>query len=175
MVLKTLKCKMNLVSNLQNLQVVDRETEAELLEKHMDVVNEALNADLVQFRHVPEKEEFLEQFKQIRRRYKFLVLWGESCTGKTVWAKYLFGDAGKVLEVNCASCPEPDLREFRPLQHKGILFDEAPAEMVLRQKKLFQSPATKCRLGCSVTNCHAYDVYVSGVAMMIASNMGKLS
>ena len=164
------RCKMNLVSNLQNLQVVDRETEAELLEKHMDVVNEALNADLVQFRHVPEKEEFLEQFKQIRRRYKFLVVWGESCTGKTVWAKYLFGDAGKVLEVNCASCPEPDLREFRPLQHKGILFDEAPAEMVLRQKKLFQSPASKCRLGCSVTNCHAYDVYVSGVAMMIASN-----
>ena len=164
------KCKMNLVSNLQNLQVVDRETEAELLDKHMDVVNKALNADLVQFRHVPEREEFLEQIKQIRRRYKFLVVWGESCTGKTVWAKYLFGDAGKVLEVNCASCPEPDLREFRPLQHKGILFDEAPAEMVLRQKKLFQSPASKCRLGCSVTNCHAYDVYVSGVAMMIASN-----
>ena len=49
------RCKMNLVSNLQNLQVVDRETEAELLEKHMDVVNEALNADLVEFRHVPEK------------------------------------------------------------------------------------------------------------------------
>ena len=164
------RCKMNLVSNLQNLQVLDRETEAELLDKHMDVVNKALNADLVQFRHVPEREEFLEQIKQIRRRYKFLVVWGESCTGKTVWAKYLFGDAGKVLEVNCASCPEPDLREFRPLQHKGILFDEAPAEMVLRQKKLFQSPASKCRLGCSVTNCHAYDVYVSGVAMMIASN-----
>ena len=26
------------------------------------------------------------------------------------------------------------------------------------------------RLGCSTTNCHAYDVFVSGVAMMIASN-----
>ena len=27
-----------------------------------------------------------------------------------------------------------------------------------------------CRMGASTTNCHAYDVYVSGVAMMIASN-----
>ena len=25
-------------------------------------------------------------------------------------------------------------------------------------------------MGCSTTNCHAYDVFVSGVAMMIASN-----
>ena len=25
-------------------------------------------------------------------------------------------------------------------------------------------------MGCSTTNCHAYDVYVAGIAMMIASN-----
>ena len=87
-----------------------------------------------------------------------------------MWTKWLFGDSYVVLEVNCASCPEPDLREFRPLLHKGILFDEASAEMVLRQKKLFQCPPTEVRLGCSVTNCHAYDVFVSGVAMVIASN-----
>ena len=42
--------------------------------------------------------------------------------------------------------------------------------MVLRQKKLFQAPPTTVRLGCSTTNCHAYDVFVSGVAMIIASN-----
>ena len=45
--------------------------------------------------------------------------------------------------------------------------------MVLRQKKLFQGPPTLVRLGCSTTNCHAYDVFVSGVAMMIASNNWK--
>ena len=164
------RCKMNLMSNLQNLQVVDRETEAELLRSKKEIIDEALRADLCEFRFVAEKEPFLQQFEQIRRRYKFLVLHGASCTGKTVWAKFLFEDPDLVLEINCASCPEPDLREFRPMLHKGILIDEASAEMVLRQKKLFQAPPVDCRMGASNTNCHAYDVYVSGVAMMIASN-----
>ena len=105
---------------------------------------------------------FLEQLLVIRSRYKCLVLVGSSCTGKTVWAKWIFSDEQLVLEVNCASCPEPDLREFRALDHKGILFDEASCVMVLQQKKLFQSPPTPVRLGCSTTNCHAYDVFISG-------------
>ena len=79
-------------------------------------------------------------------------------------------DEANVLEVNCASCPEPDLREFRPLLHKGLLFDEASCQMVLQQKKLFQAPPTPVRLGCSTTNCNAYDVFVSGVGLMVASN-----
>jgi len=83
---------------------------------------------------------------------------------------WLLNDPQVILEVNCASCPEPDLRDFRPLLHRGILFDQATAEMVLRQRKLFQAPAVDVRLGCSTRNCHAYDVFVSGVAMMIASN-----
>ena len=67
--------------------------------------------------------------------------------------------------------PEPDLREFRPLLCKGILFDEASCRMVLQQKKLFQAPPSPVRLGCSTTtNSHAYDVFISGVALMIASS-----
>ena len=113
---------------------------------------------------------FLAQLKLIRSRYTYLVLVGGSGTGKTVWAKWIFGDTNFVLEVNCASCPEPDLREYRPLVHKCILFDEASCNMVLQQNKLFQAPPTPVRLGCSTTNCHAYDVFISGVGLMIASN-----
>ena len=87
-----------------------------------------------------------------------------------MWAKWVFGDEANVLEVNCASCPEPDLREFRPLLHKGILFDEASCQMVLQQKKLFQAPPSPVRLGCSTTICHAYDVFISGVGLMTAFN-----
>ena len=76
-----------------------------------------------------------------------MVLVGSSCTGKTVWAKWIFGDEQNVLEVNCACSPEPDLREFRPLKHKGILFDEASCQMVLQQKLLFQAPPMPVRLG----------------------------
>ena len=42
--------------------------------------------------------------------------------------------------------------------------------MILAQKKLFQAPPVDVRLGCSATNCHAYDVFVSGVAMMVCTN-----
>ena len=54
--------------------------------------------------------------------------------------------------------------------HNGILFDEASCTMVLQQEKLFQAPPTPVRLGCSTTNCHAYDVFISGVGLMSASN-----
>ena len=37
-------------------------------------------------------------------------------------------------------------------------------------KKLFQCPAVEISLGGSTTNCHAYDVWVHGCALMIASN-----
>ena len=42
--------------------------------------------------------------------------------------------------------------------------------MGLQQNKLFQCPNADVQLGCSTTNCHSYSVYVSGVAMIIASN-----
>ena len=118
---------------IDRLEGVVREQEAELLKSRMAIIQEALRADLCEFREVPEKEAFLKQFEGIRNRYDFLVLHGQSCTGETIWAKWLFDDPQAVLEINCASCPEPDLRDFRPLAHKGILFDEASAEMVLRQ------------------------------------------
>ena len=35
---------------------------------------------------------------------------------------------------------------------------------------LFQAPPMPVRLGCSTTNCHAYDVFISGTGLMIASN-----
>ena len=164
------KCKGNLIQNLANHDVVARETLASALHEKKRIISEALRAEMVEFRHVPQKEPFLEQFEHISNRYKFMVVHGESGTGKTVWARWLFGDPQFVLEVNCASCPEPDLRDLDPLLHKAILYDEASPEMVLRQKKLFQAPPASVRLGCSTTNCHAYDVFVSGVAMIIASN-----
>ena len=42
--------------------------------------------------------------------------------------------------------------------------------MVLAQKKLFQSPPCMVQLGASSTNCHAYEVFVSGVGFIVCSN-----
>ena len=72
--------------------------------------------------------------------------------------------------MNCAACPEPDLRELDPEIHKGILFDEASATMVLAQRRLFQAPPCWVDLGCSTTNCHKYQVFLSGMMLIVASN-----
>ena len=89
---------------------------------------------------------------------------------ETQYALQITGKPDEVLEVNCASCPEPDLRDFIFGVHKAILFDEAKCKMVLAQKKLFQAGAAWVHLGCSVTNCHAYRVFVHGVMMIICCN-----
>ena len=163
------KCCHNLTSNLQNLKTLAVNQHAEITAAKKRIIHEALRGQLCAFRAVPEKDPFLAQFAVIKSRYKFLVACGPSGTGKTVWAKWLLGNPDVCLEVNCASCPEPDLRALTP-KHRLILYDEASCEMVLKQKKLLQGPPDDVLLGCSTTNCHSYNVFVSGVGMVICSN-----
>ena len=56
------------------------------------------------------------------------------------------------------------------MKHKIILLDEASPQMVINQKLLMQGPASMVKLGQSSTNCHAYDVFVSGIMLIICSN-----
>jgi len=74
------------------------------------------------------------------------------------------------FETNCSNCPEPDLRGFESGYHRVILFDEATCELVLRNKKLFQAPASFVQLGCSTTNCHTYEHWLNQIALVITSN-----
>ena len=119
---------------------------------------------------LPAAAPFLDQFAELRARYRFLVLWGRSGTGKTSWARHVTGDSQQVLEVNCAATPEPDLRGYKRHLHKRIVCDEASPRMVLAQKKLFQSPPCMVQLGASSTNCHAYEAFVSGTGFIACSN-----
>ena len=74
-------------------------------------------------------------------RKKFLVLEGPSCYGKTQFALGIDG-AAKTLEVNCARCVEPNLRDLLqgPGGHTAVLLDEAKATMILGMKKVVQGP-----------------------------------
>ena len=76
----------------------------------------------------------------------------------------------KALELNCAVCPEPDLKEYDPLAIDLILFDEANTNKVLQHRQLFQAPDAFVGLGSSLTNCHAYKVWSRRKKLVIASN-----
>ena len=164
-----LKCVSNLTGNLRNLQTVEAEQEKIFFEEKRRIVVEALKGQVRAFKPQPKLKEFQAQFEGIRSRYKFFVATGGSCTGKTVWAKHITGNTAEVFYVNCASCPEPDLRLLKA-HHKVILLDEASPAMILSQKLLIQGPPDFVSLGCSTTNCHAYQVFVSGIQFVICSN-----
>ena len=83
-------------------------------------------------------DEWLEQGRACRRRYRFLIIEGPYCVGKTQFVLKLFGH-DNCFETNCSSTPEPDPREFDSTKHRVILFGEAPCSLVLRNKKLFQA------------------------------------
>ena len=161
----------NVVHHLTNLDRLHAERKRMHLQERKHLVEATCAAKLVAFKPIEKvTAEFVPQFDSIRPRYKFLVLEGRSRTGKTCYAKHITGNPAEILEVNCAAGTEPDLRNLDPALHKGILFDEAMPEMVLSQRRLFQSPPCTVDLGCSATNCHKYEVFVSGVMMIVCSN-----
>ena len=164
-----MKCVSNLTGNLSNLLTVESQQEKTFFEEKRRIVQEALKGQIREFKPQPLLKTFQDQYKVIRSRYKFFVANGSSCTGKTVWAKHSTGNPDEVFYVNCASCPEPDLRKLKA-GHKAILLDEASPAMILKQKLLIQAPPDFVSLGCSTTNCHAYQVFVSGIQFVICSN-----
>ena len=110
----------------------------------------------------------MDHYQKIRARYKFLMMWGPSQTGKTEFIKSLFP---KVLEVNCAGeLTTPDLREFDSEHHEAILFDEASLAMVLENKKLFQAINSLVQMGQSNSGQYTYNVYPYRVKMIICNN-----
>ena len=142
------KCVANLTGNLSNLARLNQETEKEYFEDKRDTIQEALKGQQRPFKRYVEWDEFSRQYLEIRGRYKFFVLQGSSCTGKTVWAKNVTGNLAEVLYVNCASCPEPNLRGIT-YRTKVILLDEASPAMLLNQKLLVQTGPEWVELGCS--------------------------
>ena len=122
------------------------------------------------FKTFAEIERWKEEHATARPRYRFLVLVGPSGLGKTQFAKSLVRK-GRSLELNMASAPEPNLKEYDHEQHDLILFDECSAQKVLLQKKLFQAPLSAVALGQSTTGCFAYSVWVHAKLLVVASNV----
>lgn len=89
--------------------------------------------------------------------------------GKTIFACFLAG-ASKTLVVDCGSAEQPDLRQFNPLMHECVVFDECPAMTVSKHRKIFQGTTQEVSLGHSATNMFTYKVWLQGIKMVITTN-----
>ena len=165
-----LNCCNNVGANQRNMEQLNIMQKVQRYQLQIDLINLKVRGEQMPFRHIPQWDEMEAQFTELRSRYKFFVLEGQSRTGKSSWAFWVFNDPKKVFYVNCAHCSEPDLRKFDWDVHKAILLDEASPQMVLDQRLLMQGPPCFVKLGMSTTNCHAYDAFTSGTRMIICSN-----
>ena len=128
------------------------------------------------FRAIPEVEEWKEQYHEDRRRYKFLILDGPSCTGKSRYAAALASDATRFLNVDCSLSTEPDLRNFRRGLHNVVCWEGATPEMVLRVRKLAQASVDEVVLGQCCTSMSSYKLWFHRIKLVICSNeWGRLS
>jgi len=157
----------NLPRLLQCLDKWEQEHENARLQGRIADIMAELNADKKPFRRIPEVEEWLAQYTKNRMRYRFLVLEGPSGLGKTQFSLSLSPGS---MEVTCSNCDEPDLREFKPMQHDLILLDEATTTLVLKCKKLMQAGAAWVSLGSSSTNMYAYKIWAHKVRFIVSTN-----
>ena len=118
---------------------------------------------------VAEVEEWVAAHQELKHRYKFLVLEGESRYGKSMFALKIAGRA-KTLDLSCAGQLHPDLRSHDPFVHKAVLFDEAPVAMILAYKRHFQAPSTVLDCGTSATNNWSYKVWLHQQKLIVTSN-----
>ena len=139
------------------------------LRTHVERRQAELQARLKMFRVLPEVEKWRQSESQVCFRKKFLVLEGPGGIGKTEFVKNLFGPA-QTLELNMCKSDEFSLRDFVPLKHLLILWDEAKPSLVSEQRKLFQCPACWVDLGATAGGHLVYKVWLNDVIMVINSN-----
>ena len=128
-----------------------------------------LQQRLKPLRVVPAVVAWQRQFAEHAWRYKFLVLDGPSCTGKSIFARGQSPE-GRSLLVDCSNASVPDMAAFNPAAHDVVVFDEATASLVLKHKKLFQAPPETVVLGSSATNCFVQRLMVYRKKLIVCSN-----
>lgn len=126
----------------------------------------------------PEVERWMMHYEEMDERYKMLVLYGPSQTGKTRLARALYGD-DRTLVVDVQHAEHPDLRTFRRHQHKAVLLDEVKGpSFIVNNKKLLQAHVDGAILGQSATQLYTYEVFLWRTPIIISTNnwcMGGLT
>ena len=175
-------------SNIRQLEFVQKS----FLEKQAARDTEACEAEIlkteVEFKVIPEVEDWRKQYVSVKSRYLFLVLDGASQTGKTRFAYSLSppptdkvgspASDGLSSQVNkrklvyYADCSGglPDLRGFSRSQHKIVILDELHPSNAVVLKKIMQASNDEAVMGSSPTMQSAYRVNSYRTMIVVTTN-----
>ena len=150
--------------------------EKELLEKEQQLlVEQELSKGLRPFISHSDVEKWKSQYLPENwgrtRRFKVLVLRGNSQAGKTMFAQSLWGDK-RTLTVQCQGLADdlPSLRQLDRSQHMCVVFDEVQPQQVLNNKAFFQAGQGSVELAQSKCGGFRYSVWPYGLALICCSN-----
>ena len=157
--------------HLSNLALVEKENMQMKLEEVVSATQAAVYTLMKPRKKLPVVEDWIQSFRDLRPRYRFLVLTGPSCCGKSQFALQVEGVA-RTLDVTCGRGQNThiDLRMHDPFRHSCILFDECPIQVILDNRRLFQAPCTRITLGASSTSVYSYQVWLHRCKLIVTSN-----
>ena len=172
-----LQARGRVAHSLKEISTVETMEEALEIEAEKKQVHESLKSHMRPFWEIPLVAEWADQYKRdvpnamygVKARFKFLVLNGPSCYGKTQFAKSIFGVDNSLL-VPCENISSPCLKDFRRGVHKCIVFDECSSSIVVQNKMLFQANSDGVLLGQSQCNEYAYWKYLYCTPMIVCCN-----
>lgn len=172
-------CKINVEQHVRNVEAQQRIKREEQEKEDASRTQKNIAVFTAAPVLIPEVLTWMETFRSVEMRYRFLVLDGPSCCGKTQFARGLVGP-DRCFVADCSGKNHPDLRAFRRKQHTVLLFDEISAARVLEYKKLFQAGNEEVLCGSSPTNQFSYKINVHQTMLIVASNqwsqqLGELS
>ena len=123
------------------------------------------------FKPLPQEvRDWMAQYSEAQERYKMLVLYGPSCTGKSKLARHLYGEAN-TLVVDVQHAAHPDLKGYVREKHKAILLDEvASPKFIVGNKKVLQAHIDGALLGQSATQLYTYPVFLWRVPLILTTN-----
>ena len=164
------QCGKGLTRRLADLDLWHASRQTMRVNEMVAAVQAASRKQLQEFPRWPIVDAWLaEVMKPLQTRKKCLVLHGPSRTGKTEFVRALF-PLGAVWELNCANLRDICLNGFDCLQHRVILWDEAPASLVSSNRKVFQHPLCSIDLGHSPTGQHVKRFFLGHCCSIITTN-----
>ena len=164
-------------SSLKQLWFHSEKTKEMEVKKEQEKVKKKLDTQLKGYRVYPLVNKWKAQYMPgqygKRLRFKFLVLVGDSCLGKTQYAVHLFGGKSTYY-TNCQNVESPNLSGFERNVHKAIVLDEVDPVMVIKNKALFQCNVEGVRLQESRCQQSAIWRWLYFVPIIVCTNSWEL-
>ena len=164
-----LRVRVGYSARVHNLERVLADEREQRVDKRIALVAEKQAMLKAPPRFFQEVKDWEDSFLELGFRWKMLVLWADSASGKSTYAEGLMENP-YLLTVEEAD--NLDLRTFDFEKHDGIVLDNVNSfEQILKWRAVLQARNAKSKGGQSATNVYSYTQYLFSVAVVVTVDL----